>query len=265
MSHMLDCQIYGLNKVWGHHLTSVRAARRDGDSPLSRVVADDRPAVARAFVAAVFAIHPLRAESVAWVSERKDVLSGLFFMLTLWAYAGYVRKPFSRLRYLGVAVFFALGLMAKPMLVTLPFVLLLLDYWPLGRFRAAGPGTAAGDRRRVAVRLVVEKLPLLVLVIGSCVATLWAQQKAIKAAAGNPLIYRLSNGLVSYVAYLFQMCWPAGLAPFYPIRSDSAWWRQRPWPRCWRWREFRWRRCSGDGGIPTCRSAGSGTWACWCR
>ena len=222
MSHMLDCEIYGLNKVWGHHLTSVAlhaAAAILLFLVLLRMTGRLWP---RAFVAAVFAIHPLRAESVAWISERKDVLSGLFFMLTLWAYAGYVRKPFSRLRYLGVAVFFTLGLMAKPMLVTLPFVLLLLDYWPLGRFQAAGPGTAAGDRRRVAVRLVVEKLPLLVLVIGSCVATLWAQQKAIKAAAGYALINRLSNGLVSYVAYLFQMCWPAGLAPFYPIRSDDA-------------------------------------------
>ena len=221
ISHMLDCQIYGLNKVGGHHLTSVvlhAATAIFLFLALLRMTGRLWPC---AFVAAVFAIHPLRAESVAWISERKDVLSGLFFMLTLWAYAGYVRKPFSRLRYLAVAVCFALGLMAKPMLVTLPFVLLLLDYWPLGRFQAAGMGNAGG-RRRVAVRLVVEKIPLLVLVIGSCVATLWAQQKAIKAAAGYAMINRILNGLVSYVAYVVQMCWPAGLAPFYPLRSDDA-------------------------------------------
>ena len=127
-------------------------------------------------MAAVFAIHPLRAESVAWVSERKDVLSGLFFMLTLWAYVGYVRQPFSLAPLsCGGRCLFALGLMAKPMLVTLPFVLLLLDYWPLGRFQGAGLGGGAGGRRWVAVRLVVEKIPLAALAIGSCVATVSAQ------------------------------------------------------------------------------------------
>ena len=99
-----------------------------------------------AFVATLFAIHPLHVESVAWVAERKDVLSGLFFMLTLAAYMGYVRRPFSLLRYLLVTVLFALGLMAKPMLVTLPFVLLLLDYWPLGRWQRAGSGEGGASR-----------------------------------------------------------------------------------------------------------------------
>ena len=102
------------------------------------LLANDRRSLASALVAAVFAIHPLRVESVAWVAERKDVLSGLFFMLTLAAYVGYVRRPFSFVRYLAVVVLFALGLMAKPMLVTLPFVLLLLDYWPLGRWPCRG-------------------------------------------------------------------------------------------------------------------------------
>ena len=120
-----------------------------------------------AFVAAVFAIHPLRVESVAWVAERKDLLSGLFFMLTLWAYVGYARHPFSIGRYLAVMLFFALGLMSKPMLVSLPFVLLFLDYWPLGRMAPAIAGRrhASDERARGAFfslrRLVVEKIPLL--------------------------------------------------------------------------------------------------------
>ena len=143
--------------------------------------------MARAFVAAVFAIHPLRAESVAWVAERKDVLSGLFFMLTLAAYVRYVRRRFSLVRYLAVVVLFALGLMAKPMLVTLPFVLLLLDYWPLGRIRwgrhSCLPGKSGTFGRQECLphptwwRLIVEKLPLLALSAGSCAATVWASAK----------------------------------------------------------------------------------------
>jgi tetratricopeptide (TPR) repeat protein len=221
ISHMLDCQLYGLKWVWGHHLSNVvlhAATVILLFLVLLRMTGRLWPS---AFVAAVFAVHPLRAESVAWISERKDVLSGLFFMLTLWAYAGYVRKPFSLLRYLGVAVFFALGLMAKPMLVTLPFVLLLLDYWPLGRFEASS-STAGGGGRRVAVRLIVEKLPLVALAVGSCLATVWAQGAAIRAAAGFPLAARLLNATVSYAAYLVQMCWPVGLAPFYPFRPYNA-------------------------------------------
>jgi protein O-mannosyl-transferase len=136
LSHMLDCQLYGL-APWGHHLTNVllhAATTILLFLVLRRMTGDLWPS---ALVAAVFAIHPLHVESVAWVAERKDVLSGLFFMLTLWAYLDYVRHPFSLARYLMVMVFFALGLMAKPMLVTLPFVLLLLDYWPLGRMEQA--------------------------------------------------------------------------------------------------------------------------------
>jgi hypothetical protein len=135
ISHMLDCQIYGLD-AGGHHLTNVllhAATAMLLFLVLRRMTGRLWPS---ALVAAVFAVHPLRAESVAWVTERKDVLSGLFFVLALGAYAGYVRHRFSLVRYLAVIVFFALGLMAKPMLVTLPFVLLLLDYWPLGRWTA---------------------------------------------------------------------------------------------------------------------------------
>src|SRR5207248_86366 len=143
LSHMVDCQIYGL-KAGGHHFTNIilhnvaavllflvlRRMTGKGQSNASAARTSDWRS---AFVAAIFAIHPLRVESVAWIAERKDVLSGVFFMLTLAAYVRYVREP-SNIRYLVVAVLFSLGLMTKPMLVTLPFVLLVLDYWPLGRF-----------------------------------------------------------------------------------------------------------------------------------
>ena len=129
-----------------------------------------------AFVAAVFAVHPLRVESVAWIAERKDVLSGVFFMLTLLAYARYVSGERSLLRYLLVAFFFALGLMAKPMLVTLPLVLLLLDYWPLCRFGSHSLGNANVARRSTFSHLVAEKIPLFLLSLLSSLLTWWAQR-----------------------------------------------------------------------------------------
>ena len=158
-------------------------------------------------MAAVFALHPLRAESVAWVSERKDVLSGLFFVLTLGAYVGYVRRPFSWLRYLLVVLLFVLGLMAKPMLVTLPLVLLLLDYWPL-------------ERLALGWRLVVEKLPLLALSAASCVATSIAQREAIAPLEFIPFTERLANAFVAYAAYVKQLFYPVGLAVLYPHQGD---------------------------------------------
>ena len=212
LSHMLDCQLYGL-RAGGHHLTSIlfhAAVAILLFLVLLRITGDLWPS---AFVAAVFAIHPLRAESVAWVAERKDVLSGLFFMLTLWAYAGYARRPFSLGRYLTVVLLFALGLMAKPMLVTLPFVLLLLDYWPLGRLGLP----AAGISRRV----VVEKLPLLALTAASCVATFIAQDKAVVAIDVIPLPSRIANALVSYVAYIGELFYPIGLAVLYPYPESG--------------------------------------------
>ncbi len=206
LSHMLDCQFYGLESG-GHHWTSVllhAAAAILLFLVLWRMTGDLWPS---AFVAALFAIHPLRVESVAWVAERKDVLSGLFFMLTLGAYVGYVHRPFSLFRYLTVVALFALGLMAKPMLVTLPLVLLLLDYWPLGRF--AKPW-----------RLVVEKLPMLALSAAACVATRLAQSEAVKSIEDISLTSRVENALVSYVSYLGNFFYPAGLAAFYPHPGD---------------------------------------------
>jgi Flp pilus assembly protein TadD len=238
MSHMLDCQLYGLD-AGGHHLTNV-LLHTASVILLFLVLRQMTGFLWRsAFVAAVFAIHPLRVESVAWVAERKDVLSGLFFMLTLWAYVRYVQKqlrvegresstqafpaldPLARrseaktarlwtLDYYLVLLFFALGLMSKPMLVTLPFVLLLLDCWPLKRFTQPGG--------RLIWHLVAEKVPLLALSGAICMITLFTQQDAIQSV---PLSLRIDNALVSYVAYLGQMFVPVGLAVDYPFPASS--------------------------------------------
>jgi tetratricopeptide (TPR) repeat protein len=173
-----------------------------------------------AVVAGFFAVHPLHVESVAWVAERKDVLSTLFWMLTLAAYAGYAARP-GLSRYLLVVATFALGLMAKPMLVTLPCVLLLLDYWPLrrwrpGRWAAAEEPGMPSFAPASAGRLLLEKLPLLALAAGCCVLTLRAQQGIVQPLDYLPFPYRVGNALLSYVAYLGKMLWPAGLAVYYP-------------------------------------------------
>jgi tetratricopeptide (TPR) repeat protein len=225
LSHMLDCQLYGLN-AGGHHLTNV-LLHTASVILLFLVLRRMTGKLWRsALVAAVFAIHPLRAESVAWVAERKDVLSALFFMLTLGAYARYAQGR-SRvegressagsgslaldarrwtLDYCLVVLFFALGLLSKNMLVTLPFVLLLLDYWPLGRFSGFTP--------RILLRLVVEKLPMFMLTVGSCVVTALVPEKMTSGRLGFGL--RLENAVVSYVTYLWEMIHPSGLACLYP-------------------------------------------------
>ncbi len=172
-----------------------------------------------ALVAVVFAAHPLRAESVAWVTERKDVLSGLFFVLTLAAYVRYARRRFSLLGYLAVVVCFTLSLVAKPMAVTLPFLLLLLDYWPLGRMKAASPrwGDAPQGKPAFPWRLVVEKIPLLLLTAIFCIATALVQAEiVIVPTEVLPLHARIANALISCVAYLGQFFYPAGLAVLYP-------------------------------------------------
>ena len=208
LSHMLDCQLYGLNPA-GHHLTNVLLHTATVIA-LFLVLRQMTGALWRsAFVAAVFAIHPLRVESVAWVAERKDVLSGLFFMLTIGAYVRYARRPWSPARYGLVLLLFALGLLSKPMLVTLPLVLLLLDYWPLQRVE---PRKLSG--------LVLEKLPLLALSAAACVTTLLAQTTAMIRSI--PLPMRIGNALAASTVYLGQMVYPAGLAVFYPFPRNGA-------------------------------------------
>jgi tetratricopeptide (TPR) repeat protein len=213
LSHMLDCQLYGLN-AGGHHFTNV-ILHTISVLLLFLVLKQMTGALWQsAFVAALFAIHPLHVESVAWIAERKDVLSAVFFMLTLAAYAYYARAP-STLRYLLVALLFAFGLMSKPMLVTLPFVLLLLDYWPLGRI-----GAQKSEVRRRLPGLITEKTPLFVLSAFSCVATLFAQRQGPSAIDQLPFLWRLENTFVTYVTYIWQMLWPARLAVFYPHPND---------------------------------------------
>jgi tetratricopeptide (TPR) repeat protein len=210
ISHMLDCEIFGLSPG-GHHLSNVLLHTATAIC-LFLVLRQMTAALWRsAFVAAVFAIHPLRVESVAWVAERKDVLSALFFVLTVGAYVRHTRRP-SRAGYATVTALFALGLMCKPMLVTLPFVLLLLDYWPLNRF---------GDRNFLQVlrRLLLEKLPLFTLAAASGLVTLFAQRGIIQPFGSIPFSFRAANAFISYAVYLRQLFWPSNLAALYPFPS----------------------------------------------
>lgn len=224
ISHMLDCQLFGL-RAGGHHFMNV-LLHTIAVLLLFFVLKQMTGAFWQsAFVAAVFAIHPLHVESVAWVSERKDVLSAVFFMLTLGAYVRYARRR-SIGRYLTVALCLALGLMSKPMLVTVPFVLLLLDYWPLNRISreksaVTGQKTQARDQWSVVSSLVTEKIPLFALCVASCITTLLVKHYAKTSIDQLPFTWRLSNAVISYVVYIWQMFWPAQLAPFYPHPNNQ--------------------------------------------
>ena len=219
LSHMLACQLFGL---WpgGHHGLNVLLHCFSVLLLFGLLHRLTGSVWRSAFVALLLAIHPLRVESVAWISERKDVLSGVFFLLTLCAYVRYARYPPSWTRYLPVAVFFTLGLMCKPMLVTLPFVLLLLDYWPLNRLFFKD---STLDRR-----ILLEKIPLLVLSIIFSVATaanLTEFDSTGAMAEKFSFSARLGNGLVAYATYLGQLFYPVNLAVIYPHPGESlpAW------------------------------------------
>ena len=221
ISHALDCQLFRLNPA-GHHFTNIvlhavnvvllfllllRGTRRIGVSLL---------------VAALFAEHPLNVESVAWISERKNVLSTMFFFLTIGAYGWYSLKPGWR-RYLVVAAFFACGLGSKSMLVTLPFVLLVLDYWPLGRIRGLSTPSELNSSRASFGALFLEKLPLLAFSIAASLVAVVAQRHggAVATVERFPLPARLENAIYSYAAYVWKTFWPAGLAPLYPHPGNS--------------------------------------------
>jgi len=212
LSHMLDCQLYGLNPA-GHHLTNLLLHL--GSSVLLFLLLNRMTGALwrSAWVAAIFALHPLRVESVVWVAERKDVLSTFFWMLTVLAYVRYTEEfkvqssRFKAFYALSLALF-ACALMSKPMVVTLPFVLLLLDYWPLGRLEF-GP--------RFSWRLVAEKIPFLLLAISASVTTFLVQSHSgvVAPLSSIPLVDRLANMPVAYVRYLGKIFWPSGLAVFY--------------------------------------------------
>jgi len=227
LSHMLDYQMFGLNAK-GHHLTSlffhiasvlilfIVFSRMTGELWRS------------GFVAAIFAFHPLNIESVAWIAERKNVLSTLFLLLTIWTYINYTKKP-SIKSYSLVSLFFVLGLMSKPMLVTLPFVLLLLDYWPLRRLKFLQERDSSTNLEKKFskisefLQLVLEKIPLFLLTIAASIGTFIVQKSggALHAMDTISLSARLNNAMISYVKYLEKMLWPEKLAIMYPHPGNA--------------------------------------------
>jgi tetratricopeptide (TPR) repeat protein len=221
LSFMLDCQFFGPDPGWIHlvnvflHLANTLLLF----TILKKMTGSLWPS---AFVAAVFALHPLHIESVAWVTERKDVLSTFFMLLTLAAYIGYTKSP-SVYRYLLSLVLFAMGLMAKPMLVTLPFVLLLLDYWPLERMKFE-TGDIAPDNKKTGLpwpKLILEKIPFLALSITSSVITFFATRAGGSSLDVIGLKFRVFNAAVAYCEYIKKMFWPSKLAVFYPHPGNS--------------------------------------------
>ena len=219
LSHMLDCELYGL-KPGAHHLTSLLfhiAATLLLFLVFKRMTGK---IWGSGFVAALFALHPLHVESVAWVAERKDVLSTFFWALTMWTYLRYVEGP-GFARYVILVVSFVLGLLSKPMLVTLPFVLLLLDYWPLGRIQFD-----FHDKKAFPFNVILEKVPLFILSAASASLTFFVQQKggAVGAVDAFPIGTRIANALVSYVRYIEKMIWPRNLAVLYPYPDTLPIW-----------------------------------------
>ncbi|MBN2581444.1 MAG: tetratricopeptide repeat protein [Planctomycetes bacterium] len=209
LSHAADVTLFGM-RPWGHHLTSILLHALNSALLLIALHRLTRRLWPSAVVAALFALHPLHVESVSWVAERKDVLCGTFTFLTLWAYAVYASRPSVR-RYLLVALAFAAALMSKPMAVTVPFVLLLLDVWPLGR---------------LSWRSVAEKLPLAAMTAASCVVTFLVQQhgRAVRDLEALPLAQRLANASYAYAMYLAKTFWPwpGTLVPFYPLADRGG-------------------------------------------
>ena len=235
LSHMLDCNLFGLNPA-GHHLTSLVLHLANVALLFGLLQSMTSKVVQSAFVAALFAAHPLNVESVAWIAERKNLLCTLFWLLTLWAYLAYVKRPGWR-RYTLVVASFALGLLSKPMVVTLPFVLLLLDYWPLRRFdeppiqdkpKSLKRRTKQKSSQQIKVKttsslirtvdLIWEKAPLFLLTLAGCAVTVKAQKAGGALAHGEALGLgtRLANGVVAYSNYLLKAFWPVHLSVFYP-------------------------------------------------
>jgi len=217
ISHMLDVQWYGTSAA-GHHFTNVLLHALDVGMLFLALEWMTGFALRSAAVAALFALHPLIVESVAWVAERKAVLCLLFLLPALCAYVWYTRRP-GVARYLAVVLFFALALMAKIMVISLPVALLLLDYWPLQRFSA--DASAPQKFSRTLFTLVAEKIPLLLLAIAGGAMTLYVHGKEGALTAAMPLSWRLKNVIYSYLAYVGKAIWPTRLAVFYPHPENS--------------------------------------------
>ncbi len=248
LSHQLDAHVYGVQKAWGHHLSNLLLHTANTALlviVLGRMTGTVWPA---ALVGALFGLHPLHVESVAWVAERKDVLSTFFWFLSLWAYWHYAGRPTVG-RYLLVALLMTLGLLSKPMVVTAPCLMLVLDHWPLRRI--LGPAATRRDNLRQAIVLFIEKLPLFAIVAAFSVITYFTQAPSgVRSLEALPLKWRIYNTLASYGDYIVQFLAPHGLAVFYPhptvaiqiprvvaatlvliVVSALAllWRRQRPW------------------------------------
>jgi cytochrome c-type biogenesis protein CcmH/NrfG len=218
LSHALDCQLFGLNPA-GHHLTSVLLHVLNSVLLFLLLVRVTGATVRSFLVAALFALHPINVESVAWIAERKNVLCMFFILLTLGAYGWYARRP-NVGRYLVVAVLFVLALAAKPMAVTLPFALLLLDFWPLRRVTSQQSPSEIFPVPAVRFwRLALEKLPLLLLSAGSSIITMIAQRTAVATNQDVPLPVRLVNACYAYSMYVVRAFWPWRLASFYPYEG----------------------------------------------
>jgi protein O-mannosyl-transferase len=218
LSHAADCQIFGLNPA-GHHLTSVLLHVCNVVLLFLLLARVTRSISKSLLVAALFAVHPINVESVAWIAERKNVLCMFFVLLTLAAYGWYARRPLVG-RYLAVVGLFILALAAKPMAVTLPFALLLLDFWPLGRVSSLQTASQVFPVPRMELgRLVLEKLPLVLLSAASCGVTLFAQKAAVATNEHVPLFVRLVNACYAYSMYVAKAFWPFGFASFYPYEG----------------------------------------------
>jgi tetratricopeptide (TPR) repeat protein len=215
ISHMVDSQIFGF---WagGHHLVSLGFHTASVILLLVFLYYTTGRLWASALVAGLFALHPVHVESVAWAAERKDVLSTFFWLGTMLVYAFYARRP-GVVRYLAVVLFFAAGLMSKPMVVTLPFVLLLLDYWPLQRFAVGNESGKGAVMATATSRLLMEKVPLIVMSACSAAVTLMAQQSAMSTVGRVGRLSCVMNAPVSCWRYILEMVWPAGLAVLYPF------------------------------------------------
>ena len=227
LSHMLDYQLYGSNPK-GHHLVNLFFHIANSLILFMVLLRMTGALWQSGFVAAMFALHPLNVESVAWIAERKNVLSTLFWLLTMWAYIRYAQKT-NLTRYCLIVLFFTFGLMSKPMLVTLPFALLLMDYWPLGRLKLGQKKGNSGiaekytDKRSVILRLVYEKIPLFLLAAGSSVVTFIVQKSGgnVQAMEVFSSSARFTNAMVSCLEYLEKTVWPKGLAIFYPHPGNA--------------------------------------------